>query len=163
MGWLLRVLAGLVVATLGYLLLFHAIESRRTAKGPWRVTFSIHDARPGLVVDQPALGISNVQIVFQGICLPTNLTHTIAFDQAQPVPFETPFGRCVFLDTTFLPGTVVIEAFGHQIQLLPRTLTINGREQPWQNGGRIELGAPPGGPDLGGETRRPTSGARASP
>lgn len=151
---MLRLLGGFAAVALGYLLLFHAIESRRVAKGPWRVTFTVADHVPSLRIHQPVLGIAEVQIVFSAARLSTNLNETVRFDQARPVPFDLPFGRCVFLDTTFLPGTVVLEAFGHEIQLLPRTLTINRVEHPWQSGARIELGVPPPGNKTAGE--RPT-------
>jgi hypothetical protein len=141
--WWLRVVAGFAAVALGYLVLFHLIEGRRVAKGPWQVTFTVHAGAPTLRVNQPALGIRDVQLVFTAAQVATNLLQTFEFDQARPVPFELPFGRCVFLDTTFLPGTVVLEAFGHEIQLLPRVLTINRVEQPWRSGARIELGAPP--------------------
>jgi hypothetical protein len=48
-----------------------------------------------------------------------------------------PFGKCVFLDTTFLPGTVVLDLFGHEVQLLPRVLTIDHVEHAWHSGGRF--------------------------
>jgi hypothetical protein len=45
----------------------------------------------------------------------------------------------VFLDTVFLPGTIVLVMFGHQIQLMPRVLTIDGVEHPWRAGENIKL------------------------
>jgi hypothetical protein len=33
------------------------------------------------------------------------------------------------MDTTFQPGTLVITEFGHEIQLLPRALTLARQEQ----------------------------------
>jgi hypothetical protein len=35
------------------------------------------------------------------------------------------------MDTTFLPGTLAFNLLGHQIQLIPRVLTIDGKEMPW--------------------------------
>jgi len=43
------------------------------------------------------------------------------------------------MDTTFQPGTVVFTNFGHEIQLLPRVLTIDKVERPWQSGTTIDL------------------------
>jgi hypothetical protein len=43
------------------------------------------------------------------------------------------------MDTTFLPGTLVFELFGHEIQLLPRVLTIDKKEQPWRSNETIAL------------------------
>ena len=72
----------------------------------------------------------------------TNVTQTLEFSQARAVPFDVPFGKCVFLDPLFLPGTVTFEMFGHEIQLLPRVLTIDKVEHPWRNGETIRLHEP---------------------
>jgi hypothetical protein len=45
----------------------------------------------------------------------------------------------VFLDTTFLPGTVALSLFGHEVQLLPRVLTIDKVEKAWRSGETISL------------------------
>jgi hypothetical protein len=39
----------------------------------------------------------------------------------------------IFQDPTFLPGTVTMRLFGHQIELLPRVLTIDREEYPWHS------------------------------
>ncbi len=38
-----------------------------------------------------------------------------------------------FMDTTSLPGTVVLKLFGHEIQLMPRVLTVDKKERPWRS------------------------------
>ena len=38
------------------------------------------------------------------------------------------------MDTTFQPGTVVLKLLGHEIQLIPRVLTLNQEEKPWVSG-----------------------------
>jgi hypothetical protein len=43
------------------------------------------------------------------------------------------------MDTTFLPGTIVFEMFGHEVQLIPRVLTIDKQEQPWRVDEEIAL------------------------
>jgi hypothetical protein len=63
----------------------------------------------------------------------------MVFDQPQPVPFEVPFGQVIFEDTTFQPGTIVFKMFGHEIQLLPRVLTIDKLEYPWQSEKTVSL------------------------
>ena len=55
------------------------------------------------------------------------------------MPYEVPFGKCVFMDTTFLPGTVTFELFGHEIELLPRVLIIDRQEHRWQSDAVIVL------------------------
>jgi len=66
---------------------------------------------------------------------------TLAFEQPRQVPYDLPIGRCLFMDTTFLPGTIVMEIFGHEIQLIPRVLTIDRQEQPWKSDAVIALAA----------------------
>ena len=54
-------------------------------------------------------------------------------------PFDLPFGKCVFLDTLYLPGSMAMELFGHQIQLMPRTMLIDRLEHAWLSGEKILL------------------------
>jgi hypothetical protein len=127
-----------VIALILYLIAYHAIEHRRTRNGPWQVTFTNQSGAPALVINEPQLDLANVTISFPGQS--TAFTNqTISFNPPQEVPFALPFGQCVFEDTTFQPGTIVIVAFGHEIQLLPRTLTLDRREQPWISGHTLEL------------------------
>ena len=122
----------LVIALVVYFCFFFAIEHLRTRKGSWQVTFTTEGKTPVLVVNEPALGINQVKIVFPNATAPATNT-TLPFAQPQDVPFDLPFGQCVFEDTTFQPGTVAFKLFGQQVQLLPRVLTINGHEYPWQS------------------------------
>ena len=128
---MLKQVSGVFVAALVlYVLVYHWIEQRRTAKGPWQVTFTNSSGVPAIVVQQPALGISNVQLRFSGETS-TNPPETQTFASPRPVPFPVPFGRCVFEDTTFLPGTVTFQLFGHEVELLPRVLIIDHQEHRW--------------------------------
>ena len=122
-----------LLALVAYIVCYAAIEYRRTRNGPWQVTFQRSEAgSPALLINQPRLGITNVQILFTGETAPASMAAVnVDFQKAQPVPFEVPFGKCVFLDTTFLPGTVVLQLFGHEIGLLPRVLIIDRQEHPW--------------------------------
>lgn len=124
-----------ILALIVYAVSYAGIEHRRTRKGPWRVTFS-HDAAgaPALLINQPALGITNVQITFPEAGPTTNTQAiTLAFAEPRPTPYNIPFGRCLFMDTTFLPGTIVLDLCGHEIQLIPRVLTVDRQEQPWRS------------------------------
>ena len=158
-----------LLALVGYVFFYQSIEHRRIRKGPWQVTFT-HTAAgaPAIVIAQPRLAITNVQICFPGETLPVTNTPgafpadpsrpnslitghrspatTLLFAQPRPVPCEIPFGRCVFMDTTFLPGTLTFELFGHEIELLPRVLIIDGREYPWRPNATINLGPAPAAP-----------------
>ena len=127
-----------VIAVVGYVVFYAGIEHRRTRNGPWRVTFTNDLARePVLLINQPKLAITNLQITFVG---ETNLYSTnvlMVSDTPREVPYEVPFGKCVFMDTTFLPGTIVFDLLGHEIQLIPRVLTIDNKQIPWTSGALV--------------------------
>jgi hypothetical protein len=134
-GWLLRGGALFGVSLSVYIIAYIGIEHERTRRGPWQVAFTneVSDA-PVLVINQPALAINRVRIIFPGETLsPANPAATLVFDQPRPVPYDVPFGQCVFMDTTSLPGTVVLKLFGHEIQLMPRVLTVDNKERPWRS------------------------------
>ena len=126
-------------ALIGYAVLYGWIEHRRVVKGPWVVNCSSESGVPVLTVNQSTLGIRDVRIVFPGGRGASNVTQTIEFSKARPWPYAVPFGQCVFMDTTFLPGTIALEVLGHQVQLMPRVLTIDKVERPWRSGETIEL------------------------
>jgi hypothetical protein len=155
-----------LVALIGYALFYQGIERWRVRKGPWQVTFT-RDAehRPVIRIDQPNLAITNVQIIFAvGDLTATNTPPTapsdptrvdasatnsqtsatiLLFAKPRPVPYDVPFGTCVFLDLISLPGNVTFELFGHEIQLLPRVLMIDRQEHPWQPDATITLPSVP--------------------
>jgi hypothetical protein len=137
-----------LLALVGYIVCYQAIEYRRTRNGPWQVTFTTNQAGvPAIFIDQPKLAITNVQISFAPVTPPpTNLPATLVFAQPRPVPYEVPFGKCVFMDTTFLPGTVTLDLFGHEIELLRRVLVIDRKEYPWQPNAVIALPRRPEAP-----------------
>ncbi len=126
-----------------YVTAFTLIEYRRVKNGPWMITFTTTTNTPALVIHQPKLGITNVTLTFPGGAVGPQTPQTITFADAHEVPFAVPFGQCEFLDTISLPGNVTLKIFGHQIQLLPRVLTIDGQEKPWQSGTVIPLPALP--------------------
>ncbi|MCX6923170.1 MAG: hypothetical protein NT154_08175, partial [Verrucomicrobia bacterium] len=123
-----------LLALAGYVVFYQSIEHRRTRNGPWRVSFMTSaEAAPRILIDQPKLGITNVEIKFDGEATGAkSAPHTLLFREPKPVPYEVPFGKCVFMDTTFLPGTVTLLLFGHEIELLPRVLLIDRQEHRWQ-------------------------------
>ena len=131
-----HVIVPFAIAVVVYIVFYTLIEHRRTKNGPWRVTFTSNASHEAaLSIDQPALGITNAGVVFKDQILPANFpTKVLTFEQPKPVPYDAPFGKCIFMDTTFLPGTLVLEAFDHEVQLLPRTLLIDRKEQGWHSG-----------------------------
>jgi len=134
-----QILIVFLVTALGYAAVFNWIEQRRRKNGPWQVTFTQVAGDAAIVVNQPALHLTNITIVFTGAPPPTPPPPTLIFEHGRPAPFDLPFGRCVFVDAIFLPGTATCEIFGHEIQLMPRTLTIDRVEHPWRAGEKILL------------------------
>ena len=125
-----------VAAVVVYVIFYSWIENRRNRKGPWEVTFTTASGAQALVINQPKLAITTMQITFTGVT--NSATNAVlSFSQPREVPWDAPFGKCVFMDTTFLPGTIVFDLFGHEIQLIPRVLTIDGTEVPWESGKAI--------------------------
>ena len=125
-----------------YVALYALIENRRTHNGPWRLTFTTNGYNePALVINQPKLGITNVTFVFPNQTFSRTNLASEAFTQPIGTPFELPFGQCIFMDLTSLPGTLVFQISGHEIQLLPRTLTVDKQEQPWHTDERFSLPA----------------------
>jgi hypothetical protein len=119
---------------------FAVVQWWRERRGPWEVTFQTDpQGAPELRITQPWLGIGDVTLRFSG----TNhaaLTEAVTVRFDEPTKGETlPFGRVKFLDTTFLPGTVTLDLFGHEIELLPRTLIVDKQQRPWRTGDRVEL------------------------
>jgi hypothetical protein len=130
-----HILMAIILASVGYFAIYHFIEGRRTQRGPWDVRFLQSPGQdPRLVINQPNLAITNVEVVFPlpGTPIDTNLNVQIVFDRPREVPFPVPFGECALMDLRFLPGTVTLRLFGHELELLPRALMVNRQEHPWQ-------------------------------
>lgn len=125
-----------VVVFVLYLAAFHGVEHLRHRSGGWRVEFATRaNGQAAVRISQPKLGIRRVELVFpeeQPGATATNLPAVLEFTGPQDTPFPAPFGRVIYQDLTFLPGAVTFDLFGHEIELLPRTLIVNRREQPWR-------------------------------
>lgn len=139
-GLLKHVLITFLIAVAIYAAFYAGIEHRRARNGPWEVTFT-NDAAgaPVVLVNQPALAITNVQFVFPDHAAPPIPPEPVRFSEPRPVPYDVPFGKVVFMDTTFLPGTLTFDLFGHEIELLPRTMIIDQEEEPWRSHAVIVL------------------------
>jgi hypothetical protein len=139
-----------VLAVVLYGAAYYGCEHRRSFRGAWQITFTtLTNDAPAIVINQPKLRITNVQLLFAGEikpAVPTAQTVTFASPTNQP-----PFGKVIFCDTTFLPGTLTLELFRHQIELLPRVLIIDRREHPWQSHQSIVLTR---APDLRSDERQ---------
>jgi hypothetical protein len=125
------------IALVLYIAGFGWIQHRRVFKGPWEITFVTDAAgRPSLMISEPMLRISQ-GIVFPGQKIaPANLTRVQRFEEAVT---NLPFGEMIFQDPTFLPGTVTMRLFGHEIELLPRVLIVDKKEIPWRSEQKVEV------------------------
>ena len=132
--------AAFAIALVGYIVVFNWIEHRRVESGPWEVTFRNATGQLELTIQQSSLAIRDVKIVITDARPDTNLMQTVRFVAGKKVPFDVPFGRCVFLDPLFLPGKAVLEIAGHEIQIMPRVLIADGTEHPWAETRNLSLG-----------------------
>lgn len=121
-----------------YAAFFTCDQGLRKRKGGWEVAFGTNSTGSAAIqVSHSGLGITNVQIVFQGET-PTNTIPTgrVLFDKPQQ---HVPFGKVKFEDLTYLPGSVAFDFFGHEVELLPRTLYLNKKEHSWKSGTTFAL------------------------
>ena len=119
-----------------YLGVFSCDQHVRQRKGPWQVTFFETNGAPTILVNQPYLGITNVQILFAG----EQVTNQPAAEVLLSRPGQSvPFGSIKFEDLTYLPGSVTFDLFGHEVELLPRTLYLNKEEVPWESNALLVL------------------------
>lgn len=126
-------LIGFVFALVLYFLSFSIIQYRRTFRGPWQVDFlSDGSGTPGLLVTHAKLKISERILFYDQKLSQSNSVHSFVFDN--PSKTNAPFGEIVFQDLTFLPGTVTLNMFGHEVEFLPRVLIIDKQEYAWKTG-----------------------------
>lgn len=119
---------------------FRGAQYWRHRKGPWIVEFATDEQlHPRLTVSHRRLGIDNLTLSFPDATLdPPPEPCRIVFDEPSKVD-AVPFGSVKFIDTTFLPGTVTFDLFGHEIELLPRVLIVDKRERAWESGETLRL------------------------
>jgi hypothetical protein len=122
--------AAFIIAAIFYLAVYSWLQHRREFKGPWHIAFQT-DARgtPAISISQTNLAIL-LTVSFPRGYAPPNILTNITFGQDPPA---LPFGELIYQDPTFLPGTVTMSLFGHQIEVIPRVLTIDHKEYPWRS------------------------------
>jgi len=131
-----HLLIGFVLAVVIYAGFFAGDQAFRRRKGGWEVEFHTNaSGHAAITVNQSALQVANVQIVFGGETA-TNGGGRVVFDKPRQA---IPFGKTKFEDLTYLPGSVAFDFFGHEVELLPRTLYLNKKEQAWQPNAVHEL------------------------
>jgi hypothetical protein len=129
-----HLLIGLALALVIYIGFFTVDQHIRTRKGPWEVVFRTNESGWATIdVSQRSLGVKTT-ISFNGESA-TN-QGAVAFDKPGK---KIPFGTVKFEDLTYLPGSVAFHFFGHEVELLPRTLYLNKHEHAWKNGEALEL------------------------
>ena len=131
-----HIFGAMVLAAVIYAGGFAFDQHLRLKNGPWRVTFTQEtNGAPAIIVNQPKFGITDLRIVFAGE-MTTNAPATVAFDIPQKSAL---FGKVKFEDLTYLPGTLTFDFFGHEIELIPRTLYLNRKARPWQSNSTITV------------------------
>ena len=129
--------AAAILAVVFYIAAFAWIEHRRVAKGPWEIVFISDGAgRPSLWISQAALQISQRLSFPDDQVARTNLAELVKFREAAT---NLPFGEMLLQDPLYLPGTITMRLFGHQIEVLPRTLIVDKTEHPWKAGAEIAV------------------------
>ena len=136
-GFLKHIAIAFAIALALYIVSFGWIQHRRMFRGPWEIIFVTDSAgQPSLKISQPVLQMSET-IDFPGQKIaPANLARAQSFVEAVT---NLPFGEMIFQDPTFLPGTVTMRQFGHEIELLPRVLIVDKKEIPWRAGQTVEV------------------------
>ncbi len=136
-GILRHVVVAFLIALVIYLGGYSCDHYMRLRKGPWELTFASEpDGTPTLIINQPQVGVTNVTL---------RLTQEVSVQEPKSMLFTgpdhepIPFGKVVFFDTTYLPGTVTFDFFGHEVELMPRTLVLNFEERAWQSGEVVSL------------------------
>ena len=121
-----HLLIGFGLALLVYASFFSCDQYVRHRKGPWEVNFTTNQLGwAEIEISHSSLGVHST-VVFDGEAA-TNYG-TVKFERPEkPIPF----GKTKFEDLTYLPGSVVFDLFGHEVELLPRTLYFNKKEHPW--------------------------------
>lgn len=133
-----KLLAVFVATLVGYIAFYQLDRWLRLRHGAWEVTFSTDGGTPSLTIAESKLKIPDVKLAFAGETS-SNLTASVHWRFDDVTKTNLPFGHVVFLDLTYLPGGVTMNFFGHEIEMLPRTLVVNRKEVPWESGKTITL------------------------
>jgi hypothetical protein len=133
-----RILLGAFVAALVFYASGFALNSYlQQRRGPWEITFSANSQGEALmVIRQPALGIDGTRIIFSGKKPATTEPIRVCFETPRT---SIPFGEVIYDDLTYLPGVVTLQVFGHEMELLPRTLYINRKPLSWPEATQVIL------------------------
>lgn len=127
-----------------YITVYGGCMAYRRRGGPWAVTQDkLPDGTPVMKIEHHViLSGGPVTLTFPGESAPTRFTNA-PYQRifSQPNTNIFPYGPVEFLDTTFLPGSVAMDVFGHVVEIVPRTLYLDGRELGWVPGTNIVVPA----------------------
>lgn len=120
-----------------YGLVFWGTEYLRGKDGPWRLVFSSDaSGEPSLMVEHAGILAGGVEVRFTGEKIaPGTRVECILDKPGKPLPW----GKRISEDITFLPGTLAIDAFGHEVEIAPRVMVINRKEIAWGSQMRVQL------------------------
>ena len=140
-----KTFVGLFFATLFiYITGYGGCMAYRHRGGPWAVTQDKQsDGTPLMKVEHHrVLASGPVTLTFPGETAPSRFTNA-PYQRVFSMPNTNifPYGPILFLDTTILPGSVAFDVFGHIVEILPRTMILDGREIPWIPGTNIAVPA----------------------
>ncbi|MBI5802048.1 MAG: hypothetical protein HZA92_15160 [Verrucomicrobia bacterium] len=142
-----------LIAVVGYFSLYALDTHLRSRHGPWEVTFAVEtNGTPYLLVNQSAYGVRDVKVRFTGEHSPlTSAPVTVRFTEPNTKPA---FGELRFQDATYLPGTVTLLAFNHEVELIQRGLVLDRQERQWQPGMTMDLSPTNQAPPLRTKARK---------
>lgn len=134
---MLRLFVGFIFCLFAYVTIYGGCEIYRRQQGPWELTFrGGTNGTPVLSINHRKMGLTNILVSFPGEA--SKISEELRV-YTLPITNSTPFGPTIFQDGTILPGTITLDCFGHELELLPRTLIVNRHEVPWVSGTNIVL------------------------
>ena len=120
-----------------YVLIYGCDRHLRLRNGPWDLHFSREDnGTPRLIINQAALGITNVILRLEGEVVQMEPT-LVRFEGSEAV--KIPYGKVRTFYRSYLPGMIRLDLFGHDVEIRQRTLILNFNEREWQSGEVISL------------------------
>ena len=126
---------GLVL--LCYVLIYGCDRHLRFKNGPWELHFSREsDGTPRLVINQAALGITNVTLRLEGEIVRLDPI-LVQFQDSEAV--KIPYGKVLGFYRSYFPGMIRLDLFGHEVEIRQRALILNFDEREWQSGEVISL------------------------
>lgn len=126
---------GLVL--LCYVLVYGCDRHLRFKNGPWELNFSREsDGTPRLIINQAALGITNVALRLEGEVFRLEPS-LVRFEGSKAV--KIPYGKVQAFYRIYLPGMIRLDLFGHDVEIRQRALILNFNEREWQSDEVITL------------------------